>query len=359
MQNVLVLGAGNIGSLISLLLLNSNRYEVFLADQNKHALELPYQHEHLHTQQLDVSDPNKLFAYIQKNQIIAVIASLPYFMNVAVAKVASEANVHYFDLTEDEEVANTITAIAKGHEKAFVPRCGVAPGLVNIAGHELIGRFESVESAKLRVGCLPQSATNDLKYALTWSTDGLINEYGNLCHGLVNAEIAAMQPLQGLEKLEIDGVQYEAFNTSGGVGSLLNTHEGKVKSLTYKTVRYPGHRDKIRFLMEDLKLNDHRDILKTILERALPRTQQDFMIMFVEVTGMKNGALFEDTYVKKLMPKEINGVTWSSIQLGTASSICAVFDMVLTNPDDYHGLVRQEDFTLNEFLTNLFGEIFQ
>ena len=98
---------------------------------------------------------------------------------------------------------------------------------------------------------------------------GLINEYGNLCQGIENGEEVNMLPLGDLEEIKIDGLTYEAFNTSGGIGSLANSYMGRVKNINYKTIRYPGHCEKIRFLMNDLKLNYDRDTLKRILENVI------------------------------------------------------------------------------------------
>ena len=80
-----------------------------------------------------------------------------------------------------------------------------------------------------------------------------------------------LQPLEGYETIELDGLLYEAFNTSGGLGTLADTYRGRSSTMNYKTLRYPGHCEKIHFLMKDLKLNEDRETLKRILERAVPR----------------------------------------------------------------------------------------
>ena len=120
----------------------------------------------------------------------------------------------------------------------------------------------------MRVGALPQFPTNELKYNLTWSTDGLINEYCNPCEAIHDGKSIDVLPLEGLEHFSLDGVDYEAFNTSGGLGTLCETLEGQVRELNYKTVRYPGHRDLMAFLMNELRLSERRELLKDILENA-------------------------------------------------------------------------------------------
>ena len=194
-----------------------------------------------------------------------------------------------------------------------------------------------------------------LKYSLTWSTDGLINEYGNPCHGIADGKAVESAPLEGLEEIEIDGKLYEAFNTSGGLGSLGETYGARCEQMNYKTIRYPGHCEQMRLLMNDLKLNQDRATLKRILENAVPQTLQDVVIVFVAVSGRQDGELREENYVSKIYPQEILGRLWSAIQVTTAAGITAVVDLVLSRPAAYRGFVRQEQFRLPDVLANRFG----
>jgi saccharopine dehydrogenase-like NADP-dependent oxidoreductase len=236
-----------------------------------------------------------------------------------------------------------------------VPQCGLAPGFISIAANELITHFDKVRAVKLRVGALPQHPNNVLKYSLTWSTEGLINEYGNPCQALVDGREVEVAPLEGLEEIEIDGTLYEAFNTSGGLGSLGETYGERCEQMNYKTIRYPGHCEQMRLLLNDLKLNHDRATLKRILENAVPQTLQDVVIVYVAVSGRQDGELREENYVNKIYPQEILGRLWSAIQVTTAAGITAVVDLVLAKPDAYRGFVRQEQFRLPEVLANRFG----
>ncbi len=210
-----------------------------------------------------------------------------------------------------------------------MPQCGLAPGFISIAANALIQHFDEIRSVKLRVGALPQHPNNVLKYSLTWSTDGLINEYGNPCEALVDGRDVEVAPLEGLEEIEIDGTLYEAFNTSGGLGSLADTYGSKVQTMDYKTIRYPGHCAQMRLLMNDLKLNQDRATLKRVLENAVPQTLQDVVIVYVAVAGRQDGELREENYVSKIYPQMIAGRLWSAIQVTTAAGITAVVDLVL------------------------------
>jgi saccharopine dehydrogenase-like NADP-dependent oxidoreductase len=358
MQTVLVLGAGKIGALISGLLAESGDYRVQLADVDGAAatgVASAHGLPHLSAHELDAADRAALEAHLARHPVDAVISSLPFYCNVSVAEAARAAGIHYFDLTEDVEVTRRVREIAAGAAKAFVPQCGLAPGFVSIAANELMGHFDRLRSAKLRVGALPQHPNNVLKYSLTWSTEGLINEYGNPCLAVEDGRVVEVSPLEGLEEIEIDGKPYEAFNTSGGLGSLAETWAGRCEQMNYKTMRYPGHCERMRLLMNDLKLNADRGTLKRILENAVPQTLQDVVIIYVAVTGWQNGELREESYVSRIYPQEIAGRLWSAIQVTTAAGITAVVDTVLADPASYRGFVAQERFRLPRILANRFG----
>lgn len=218
--------------------------------------------------------------------------------------------------------------------------------------------FQDLECVKLRCGALPQQTSNALQYALTWSVDGLINEYVNPCLAIVNQQAVTVPALADLELLQLDGAHYEAFNTSGGLGTLPEIYAGKVKALNYKTLRYPGHCEKMQFLMHDLKLNEDRETLKKILLRALPKTLQDVVIVDVSVEGYQNKELIQQSYSKKFYPQIVDGLSLSAIQMATASSACTVMDMVLKNPGKYQGFIHQSQFALTEFLANPFANYF-
>jgi len=358
MHRVLILGAGKIGALISGLLADAGGYEVRLADVNGDAARSvvrAHGKKNLAADAVDAADPAALAKHVAEHPCDAVISSLPYFCNPGVARVAREAKLHYFDLTEDVEVTRAVRATAEGAGTAFVPQCGLAPGFISIAANELITHFDELTSVRMRVGALPQHPNNMLKYSLTWSTDGLINEYGNPCLGIAGGASVESAPLEGLEEIEIDGLAYEAFNTSGGLGSLGETYGSRCETMNYKTIRYPGHCRQMRLLMNDLKLNQDRATLKRILENAVPQTLQDVVIVYVAVSGRQDGELREENYVIKVYPQEILGRLWSAIQVTTAAGITAVVDLVLANPGAYRGFVRQEQFRLPDVLANRFG----
>jgi saccharopine dehydrogenase-like NADP-dependent oxidoreductase len=361
MHRVLILGAGKIGALISGLLASSGGYQVQLADVDgavAEAVVRAHGAPGMTAHALNAKERSALERHLASHPADAVISSLPFYCNVAVAEAARTAGVHYFDLTEDVEVTRSVRAIATGASQAFVPQCGLAPGFISIAAAELITHFQELRAVKLRVGALPQHPNNVLKYSLTWSTEGLINEYGNPCQAIVDGRSVEVAPLEGMEEIEIDGTLYEAFNTSGGLGSLAETHGARCESMNYKTIRYPGHCEQMRLLMNDLKLNQDRGTLKRILENAVPQTLQDVIIVYAAVTGTQDGQLREENYVNKIYPQLIAGRLWSAIQVTTAAGITSVVDLVLEHPEHYQGFIAQEEFRLTDILANRFGRYY-
>jgi saccharopine dehydrogenase-like NADP-dependent oxidoreductase len=361
MKRVLMLGAGKVGSLIACLLSETGEYQICVGDSDGNAIQRikDLARSNLTAHVVDATDRAALEHFMESQKADAVISGLPYYCNFAVAEAALKFGLHYFDLTEDVEVSRYIAKISAGAQKAFVPQCGLAPGFISIIANELMTHFDALDNVKLRVGALPINPSNVLKYSLTWSTDGLINEYGNLCHGVEDGKDATLLPLEGHETIEVDGLLYEAFNTSGGIGTLAQTYRGKVRTMNYKTLRYPGHCEKMHFLMQDLKLNEDRGTLKRILENAVPKTLQDVVLIYASVTGKQGGELFEENYVKKIYPKQIVGKLWASIQVTTASALCAVVDLILNSPSPPKGFVTQESIKYKDFLENRFGQCYR
>lgn len=352
MADTLILGAGKIGIAVAQMLSATGDYEVTLADYHPITVDTGNSIQHL---QLNVNDDAALREALKGRY--AVVSTLPYFLDLRVAEFAREAGVNYFDPTEDVRTAHLIRDLADGSDTVFIPQCGLAPGFIAIVAHHLVALFDEPQDVKLRVGALPQYPDNALKYNLTWSTDGLINEYCNPCDTIHAGQRREVLPLEGLESFSLDGVDYEAFSTSGGIGSLCDTLEGKVQNLNYKTVRYPGHRDMIKMLAEDLNLCHRRDVFKDVIEHGVPVTRQDVVVVFVTVRGLKGGNLTQESYAKKIYGGE-GGAPWSAIQLTTASAICAMVDLHREGHLPATGFVRQEQADFATFIANRFGKVY-
>lgn len=353
MKEVVIVGAGKIGATIAHLLADCGDYRVTLVDRSTAQLAHVETGPALSTAALDIHDEAALVALLKGK--FAVLSAAPFQLTVAIATAAAKAGVHYMDLTEDVASTRQVKEIAASAETAFIPQSGLAPGFISIVANDLAQRFDSLDSIRMRVGALPQFPSNSLKYNLTWSTDGVINEYIQPCEAVVNGKLIEVPALEGLEHLSIDGVEYEAFNTSGGLGTLAETLAGKVQTMNYRTMRYPGHAAIMKGLLQDLGLASRREVLKDILEHALPLTMQDVVVIFVTVTGQRDGRLMQDTYAKKIYAGEVAGRLMSAIQITTATSACVVMDLLASGTLAARGFVRQEDISLDMFLGNRFG----
>jgi len=361
MHKVIILGCGNIGITAAILLQNSKEYDVTIVARTKKSLLFIKKVAHVKTIQIDLSKKKSYKDLLKGHD--SVISALPFYLNVLVAKKALKFGLNYFDFTEDVKTTNAIKkiALASSKKQVFIPQCGLAPGFISILAYSLYKQFDEVYSIKMRVGALPKNPSNKILYNLTWSTDGLINEYSNECFAIKDSKLVTIQPLEGLEEFSLDGLEYEAFNTSGGLGTLCETLKNKTKELNYKTIRYKGHRHLMDFLINDLFLGKkkRRGILKEILEYAIPTTKQDVVLIFCSVSGMKNNKLKQITDVRKIYNKTINDQNLSSIQITTASSLCAVLDLFVKGSLKTSGFVKQEDININDFFNNQFGKEYE
>jgi saccharopine dehydrogenase-like NADP-dependent oxidoreductase len=353
MTPLILLGAGKIGETIAQFLHGSGDYTLTVADQDPARLT-PIAALGVKTMRADFGDARALAALIGGNAM--AISACPFYLTPAIAQASVATGAHYFDLTEDVESTRRVKALATGAGTALVPQCGLAPGFISILARAMTRKFESLRDVQMRVGALPVYPTNALMYNLTWSTDGLINEYCNLCEAIIDGNLRETLALEEIEAFSLDGIAYEAFNTSGGLGTLCETLSGRVENLNYKTVRYPGHRDLVKMLIRDLRLGQRRELLKDVLEAAVPMTHQDVVLVFVTVSGMLDGRLTQESFAKKIYSNTLATRPYSAIQITTAAGVCAMVDLVREGALPQRGFVRQEDANLERFLANRFGQ---
>ena len=356
MRDVTVIGAGKIGAVVADFLSASGDYRVTVIDGSARALEQLKTRAPVRVLELDVGDGAALTRALAGS--FAVLSVAPFHLVRRVADAAKLAGAHYLDVTEDVAATRHVKALAREARIAFIPQCGLAPGFIGMVAADLCRRFDEVHEVKMRVGALPRYPSNALNYNLTWSTDGLINEYCEPCEAIVDGERRTVAPLEEREEFSLDGVAYEAFNTSGGLGTLCDVLDGKVRALNYKTIRYPGHAHIMKVLLNDLRLRDRRPVLKDILENALPGTLQDVVIALVTVAGVKAGRLLQETFVRKIYGQTINGFERSAIQVSTAAGLCGVLDLLAEGRLPQAGLVGQDQVPLEAFLHNRFGRYY-
>lgn len=344
-----VLGLGKVGSLVATLL--STKYEVEGMDQ--------YETDETFSFKIslgDVSNDKTIRKFLKDKQ--AIVSCLPYFLNIKIAETAADMGVHYFDLTEDVPTLNAIREMSKTSKAVMAPQCGLAPGFIGILGAGLYNQFSEIRSVKLRVGALPLHPMGQLGYSFTWSADGVINEYLNDAEVIHNGERKTVSSLDDVELININGRRYEAFSTSGGLGTMCETLEGKVDTLNYKTIRYPGHRDGMKLLLYDLQLKNNRDLAKEILTNALPLVDDDIILVYAAVEGKIDGQLRRKEFSESYRNIVLDGKDWRAISWTTACSISAVLDLVSEGKLQQKGFIKQEEIPLKLFLESNFGSMY-
>jgi len=357
MKSIALIGAGKIGRMVANLLGGCGDYSIQVIDISQTAIErLCSKAKNCTGESGDFTDPAALDKIMQGAD--AVISCAPYHCNPLIAERARSNQLHYFDLTEDVKVTDQVIALAEDAETAFVPQCGLAPGFITIVAKHLLKLMTDVTDLRMRVGALPRYPDNRLKYNLTWSTEGLINEYCQPCEVLLDGKLTQVQPLENMEEITIDGVRYEAFNTSGGLGSLAQTLKGQVPNVSYKSIRYPGHNHLLKFLLEDMRLKDDPAALAAMWNSTLPTTYKDQIVIFVTAIGQQSGRLTESVFARTVYHQEIDGENWSGIQITTAAGVCSVVDLLFEGKVPQKGFVRMEDVDYQAFITNRFGRYY-
>lgn len=354
-RRVLVLGAGKVGGTIADLLAQVYRLPVTLADRQPPASADT--DRLVRRIALDVDEAAALDASLAAHD--AVINALPFFLAERVARAAAAQGRPYFDLTEDIAATAAIRSLGPQARAVLMPQCGLAPGVIGMLGGHLAQRFDTLLDLRLRVGALTRHATNSLRYNFTWSIDGVLNEYCQPCDAIVQGQPTQVRPLEGYETFTLGGEEFEAFNTSGGLGTLCETLAGRVRNLDYKTIRYPGHRDAMQFLLHDLRLVERRDLLRQVLEHAVPHSRQDLVIVFASATGLRGGRLEQETRLARITGGLLRGQRRTAIELTTAAGVVGVLELLRSGRLPARGFVRQEQVALRDFLGTKVGHYYQ
>jgi len=239
----------------------------------------------------------------------ACISCVPYFYNMLLAEAALEARVNFCDLGGNNTIVAQELSLDQAARAAginIIPDCGLAPGMVSVLAMHGAQRFDAVDSIKIRVGGLPQNPKPPLDYQLVFSIEGLINEYVERAIVIRDGEITDVESMTEIESLEFEGFPpLEAFQTSGGTSTLPQTFQGRVRELDYKTIRYRGHCERFKTLI-DLGFADSapiavrtatndtvqivpRRFLSDWLARHLPRNEPDLVLIRLEFAGEMNG----------------------------------------------------------------------
>ncbi len=349
LESILVLGLGKVGTLVGILL-EKTGFAVSGADLCKKA-GLPFE-----TEDVDIADIERVTEMMKGHD--AVVSCLPYRFNLEIAVRACRHGIHYFDLTEDVPTTKQIIELSESAAAVLAPQCGLAPGFIGIVGAALAEKFDRIRSLKLRVGALPQHPTGLLGYAFNWSPEGVVNEYLNDCEVIEDGLHKWVSPMEWIEKLVIDGIQLEAFTTSGGLGTMCDTYLGRIENLDYKSIRYSGHVKLMNFFFHELLMRENRKTAGEILTNAKPPVKQDVVYIHASAEGWQNRQLVRDEFVKAYYPVTIGGRLWSAISWTTAASACAVIEMVSNGVLPGKGFVRQETISLKKFFETCNGRLY-
>lgn len=352
-RNPLVVGLGGVGGLLAILLRDLGM-QVTALDQRKPA----YVPDGIQFLTGDVQNKTEITTLLKKHD--AVVSCLPYHLTLALAEAAQQAGVAYFDPTEDVKTTDAVRNLAAKSSQVMIPQCGLAPGAIGIIGAHLAKKFDvgTLRYLRLRVGALPQSPTGQLGYAGNWSLAGLVHEYIAECDVIAEGKRMKVPALRNEEVLRIDGVEYEAFTTSGGLGTMTESYAGKVDNLDYKSIRYSGHLSGMKMLLEDLRFRENPDDLVQRLGFALPPDDEDRVLMHVSAQGEINGRLQTKVWVASYDPILIDGKYRPAILWTTAASIAAVIEMASVGALPNKGFVKQEDIPLPAFLNTKYGKLY-
>jgi saccharopine dehydrogenase-like NADP-dependent oxidoreductase len=350
MRKILVIGMGKVGSLVGSLL--NKRFEVTGVDKLAPAVSLPF-----NVETGDITDADFLDDLFVDQD--AVVSCMPYNLNLPIAQAAYRHAIHYFDLTEDVATTDAIREMAKRSKGVMAPQCGLAPGFIGIVGSDLAKKFTKLRDIELRVGALPRYPNGLMGYSFTWSPAGVVNEYINDAEVIHNGTRKMVPSLEGIEMINIEGQEFEAFSTSGGLGTMCETFEGKVDTLNYKTIRYPGHCSLMRFMLYELILKEKRELIEQILTEAKPPVQQDVVYVYAVVEGWKDNHLEREEFYRAYHPIQIDGQHWRAISWTTAASIASVVEMVADGLLPNSGFIKQEDISLDDFLKTSNGQFFK
>ena len=307
-MRMLVLGAGLQGSACAYdLLQDSEVSQVRLADIRFDHLPpflKPLSGPRLLPTTLDVRDREAVLALMRESD--AVMSAIPYYFNLQLAEWAVESGVHYCDLGGNTEIVFQQKALApRAVEKGItvVPDCGVAPGMVNIFAQHGIEQLEAVDSVRIYVGGLPQNPEYPLNYQIVYSLEGVLDYYTTLSWVVRDGKRTQVTALSEHEAVEFPppAGTLEAFHTAGGLSTMAFRYEGKIPTMEYKTLRYPGHADMMAAIRElgllDLEPVDvkgvkvvPRDVFVSVVGPKLTKPQgKDLLALRVTVTGSKGG----------------------------------------------------------------------
>jgi len=355
-MEIVVFGAGMMGGATAYdLLRNKDIKKVTIVDIDKKKLKhlkKLLNNKKLKVKEVDVADYKAVCKVMRGND--AAVSCVTYFFNYTLACAAIDTGVSFCDLGGNIDIVDKEFLLNDKAKKAgitIIPDCGLAPGIVSILTAYAADYFDELDEVHLRVGGIPKNPEPPLNFRLSWSTAGLINEYKEPARVLKNYREETVESMDDLETLTLPEPfgKMEAFNTSGGISTLTRTFAGKIKNLTYKTIRYPGHCHIIKTLF-DLGLADEDPIKdssitpRMVLERALASRLggdfEDAVIIRVYAKGRIAGKKRRLTMTSINYHDNETGL--SAMMRATGFSISTIAQMLASGKIPQKGAVPQE-----------------
>ncbi|MBK9107545.1 MAG: saccharopine dehydrogenase NADP-binding domain-containing protein [Saprospiraceae bacterium] len=368
-HKVIIAGAGGIGRAAGLILAEQPDFdcEIFMGDLyptvaeeasewiQKGASSL-IQIENFKIEPAEISEH---MDYILRSGDI-LLDCLPGSEAPRMARMARKYDLHYVNLTEYVSETNEILEIAKDANTGFILQSGLAPGYVDVLANHLYKEFvqeygdSEVENIAMKVGALPKMTTGPHYYGFTWSPIGVATEYVKDAIVIRNGIKTTCPSLSETSTLVIDGIKFEDDFTSGGAADLPDYFLGKVKSLDYKTIRYPGHFNWVRNQLHDIQegVAKENQLLKKMTDQ-IPFSEDDMIVLYVSVKGKdRSGILRIKERSLKIEPSFVGSHKLKAIQTATAAPMLEAARMLLSNK--YKGPILQSQIDTKAFLHGSF-----
>ncbi len=358
-MKITVLGAGMMGRAVAFDLEKySNFSKITVADKDEQTLQsakIFLKDKKIDYELINVNDSKNVKKHFQHADI--VISAVPYKFNYDMTKIAIETNTHFLDLGGNNDIVNkqrNLSEKAKKNDVTIIPDCGLAPGMASVIARDIVDQMDSVDFLKMRVGGLPIDPKPPLNYQIVFSPYGLINEYIEdaivLDHGKI-IEKKSMTEIETITFPEPFG-DMEAFLTSGGCSTLPFSYKEKIRYLDYKTIRYQGHCEKFKTLLdlgfaneEKIQVGDQqvspRDLLASLLLEKLPINGKDVVLVKLLSKGVKEGKNLSFDYTIIDYYDEENDIT--SMMRTTAYPISITAQMIESKTINKRGAFCSEE----------------
>lgn len=374
--NIIIAGAGGIAEAVALLLNEWSELTptIFIGDRNlskaqnvaqwiQEGSTKPSNIKAYHLPENGISDEMK--AILQQGDII--LDCLPGSQAPRIAQFAKDYELHYANLTEYVSETEKIITLAKGAKTAFILQTGLAPGYIDLLAHGLFLQFckdykvNTVDKLELKVGALTKHAVAPHFYGFTWSPVGVATEYLKDTIVLRNYIKTTLPSISERATIIINGTAYEEDLTSGGAADLPDALIGKVNSLSYKTLRFPGHYAWVDKQISNFK--NSNDLIKQLqqkMESVIPHIEDDQIVLYAAVEGKDaEGVLRRREIAKRILPLKVGKNQLRAIQTTTAAPLAQAAQLLLEG--NYSGILLQSQidpflFLNGKFITNVYGK---